>query len=263
MKGKHKNPVIGTKPKRYHKLQIQRPATPTDIVTARMKASLLSDKTVNHLGPLTEEEAQIFANSTPAANNTDSDANTVLSIGNKLAGKNNITKTQFYAYRDAVYDILKKSGKNFSDLPGKPFAKFGHNAIKDSPIKNYAPELAAFKKTVQEYYPDVYAQVENAAIINDRKTNAAMDYNLNQGTVKEILEGVSNDYVENLKRKELAGIPLTDAEKKILQAYNWLDNQLRQGAKERITQDIGTWLVDNWFIVVALLILLYIAVKKS
>jgi hypothetical protein len=211
---------------------------------------------ISNFGPASQEETETFNSQDKSGEYLDK----ALDISNRLSvSGSRVSQKQFYSYRDSVYNILKQEGKNFNALPGNPFAQFGHSAIKDSPLKNYASELQTFKDMLKQFYPEVFAKVQFMSKDADRKIAASTGQTLN---AEEILQGVSSDYIESLKRKRDSGMSLTNAEKKILDAYDWLDNQLRTGAKKKVSQDIGEWLIDNSILIVIVLLLVFIF-KKS
>jgi hypothetical protein len=68
-----------------------------------------------------------------------------------------VSQADFYAQRDAYYAQITAAygAPVHTQLAGNPFAVFSHSVIKDSPFKNYAPELAALVEKMKRYYPEL------------------------------------------------------------------------------------------------------------
>lgn len=190
-------------------------------------------------------------------------AGSALNAVGSLGGSGKVSKKQFWTYRDNAYNTISSiHGKEaWVQLPGNPFEKFTHANIKDSPIKNYRNDLNAFKIMLKQYYPDVFATVEGQNIIDERKKS--VDINIEGSDVQDVLAGVSSDYIKELQRKKANGETLTKAEQKILDAYEYLYGKVREGAKKKVAEEIGDWLIDNWPFVIMSLVLLIILLKKK
>lgn len=70
-----------------------------------------------------------------------------------LLGKDRVGKNEFYSIRDNLYRMLRANGLEPESVPGNPFQAFSHAAISDSPVKNYASELAGLKQLISQTWP--------------------------------------------------------------------------------------------------------------
>lgn len=201
-------------------------------------------------------ESYLGADDDYPTNNTDTTTN------NKIVQTNpeKVTKTEFYTFRDSVYKMMDESGKNYKGLQGNPFNAFSHGVIKDSPLKNYAKELTAFKQMVKEYFPEVYAEIQNKSYQSEKQKVIDRALAID---VEETLKDVSADYIRTLEAKQATGSTLSKAEQNILKAYYKLQDELRGGAKRQIQSDIMDWLEENWYIVLGGIIILIILLKKK
>jgi hypothetical protein len=171
-----------------------------------------------------------------------------------------VSKSEFYKFRDSVYQMIIASGKNHEAIQGDPFSKFSHATIKDSPFKNYAGLLAGFKELVKQYFPEIYAQIQNKSYQAQKETKNSLPLDVD---VEETLKDVSSEYIQTLYAKKEAGLTLTKAEQNILRAYEKIQDELRGAAKRTIQSDIEKFLTDNWiFILIALIVLITLIKKK-
>lgn len=118
-------------------------------------------------------------------------------------GGKKMSKKQFYAQRDEFVALAEASGKPVNSLPGKPFDKFSHSVIKDSPFKDYTDEWKNFMRSVATYYPEFVlpdgsiaaAPIKPAAAVNQiKELDPAIDKAL-----REIGAGVPNDQHDKLQ----------------------------------------------------------------
>ncbi len=170
-----------------------------------------------------------------------------------------VSKKEFYTFRDSVYKLIADSGKDIGGIQGNPFSKFSHAEIKDSPLKNYAPILSNFKEMVKQYFPEIYASIQNMSYQAQKENTNASELELD---VEETLKGVSSEYIQSLYEKEKAGLTLSKVEKNILRAYERLQDELRDGAKRQVKSDLEKFIGDNWLIIILILFVLFSSKKR-